>query len=291
MIVIPRLLAFVVTMCVLCPNFVSADTQSAPAPKKKIKVFILAGQSNMEGRTDGSKLDRASRARLEGVQDRVQLAFNFEPVQPLDVQKASKWIVESYKVDRIFGPELFFGIGLAEAWSDDEILLIKRTEGGTSLYGCWNPDWEAEKAEAMGETDRPNLYGDLITYTRDVLSTYRTDAYEICGVLWVQGERDSEEPLAAANYGENLRKLVERFRVDLVNPNLPFLLFQVGRGKVVEGMQQVAREVPNVVLIPQSLDPDSADFYDKIPNGHYNHLGQKKLGLRFAEAYLKACCP
>ena len=51
-------------------------------------------------------------------------------------------------------------------------------------------------------------------------------------------------------------------------------------------MKRVAREVPNVTLIPQSLDPISLDFYQKMENGHYNYEGMKKLGRRFAEVVL-----
>ena len=38
------------------------------------KVFILAGQSNMDGRGDGSQLTVDDRQRLAAVQDRVLLA-------------------------------------------------------------------------------------------------------------------------------------------------------------------------------------------------------------------------
>ena len=67
---------------------------------------------------------------------------------------------------------------------------------------------------------------------------------------------------------------------------LPFLLFQVGHGKVVEGMMKTAQLMPNVTLIPQSGEPAAANFYSKMENGHYNYKGMKKLGLRFAEAFL-----
>lgn len=72
------------------------------------------------------------------------------------------------------------------------------------------------------------------------------------------------------------------------NDTLPFLLFQVGNKKVVTGMQEAAQKLPNVILIPQSQKPTSIDFYEKMENGHYNFVGMKKLGQRFAEAYLNS---
>jgi hypothetical protein len=282
-----------VIRCLLVLSFVLAwahtgwtDELQKPERGKKIKVFLLAGQSNMEGRADGNKLTPQDRERLEKAQSRVQLAFNYEPVRALDAVKPSPEIAEIYKRDLIFGPELFFGIALSEAWPEEKILLIKRTEGGTSLRGCWNPDWRAGRAAAMGEESEPKLYSALTTYVRQVLSGYGEDEYEICAMLWVQGETDAGHKTAAAEYGTNLRALIERIRHDMGRETLPFLLFQVGHGEVVEGMRRTAREVPNITLIPQSLDAVSLDFYQKMENGHYNYEGMKKLGHRFAQLFL-----
>lgn len=257
-----------------------------PVPEKKIKVFILAGQSNMEGRADANKLLPRDLERLSKAQKNVRLAYNYEPVCPLKAVKPSSEIAEIYKRELIFGPELFFGIALSEAWPDEKILLIKRTEGATSLHGCWNPEWSKDKAEAIGEEHGTKLYQTLIEYVDQVLSGYEKDEYDICAMLWVQGETDAGNEIAAAAYGRNLQQFIRRIRQDLENETLPFFLFQVGHGKVVEGMKQTTQLVPNVTLISQSLEPMSANFYPKMENGHYNYEGMKKLGQRFAEVFL-----
>lgn len=264
----------------------SAESPHPPEAIKPIKVFILAGQSNMEGRANGALLTAEDRERLTTAQERVQLAFNEGPARPLDVVQPARGIAKSYKRDLIFGPELFFGITLSERWPDERVLLIKLTAGGTSLYGCWNPDWTADKAALMDEERDPKLYPALTDYIAETLSGYKPEDYEICAMLWVQGESDSHNETAAAAYGDNLASLVKATREDLSQDHLPFLLFQVGRGEVVEGMKRVARDVPNVTILPQSQDPASPDFYNKMKNGHYNYEGMKKLGRRFAEAYL-----
>jgi len=254
--------------------------------EKKMKVFILAGQSNMEGRADAKKLLPEDLERLSKAQENVRLAFNYEPVSPLREVKPSAEIAEIYKRELIFGPELFFGITLSETWPDKNILLIKLAEGGTSLHGCWHPEWSEDKAAIMGEEEETKLYTALIEYIKKTLSKYEPDEYEICAVLWVQGETDSGNKIAAASYGENLQKFISHIRKDLENDSLPFLLFQVGRRKVVEGMMMTEQLIPNVTLIKQSPDPASLNFYPKMENGHYNYEGMKKLGERFAESYL-----
>ena len=259
-----------------------------PEPRKKIKVFILAGQSNMEGRADAKKLIPQDLERLSKVKENVQIAFNHEPVCPLKPVKPSVEIAEIYKRELIFGPELFFGITLSEAWPDEKILLIKLSEGATSLHGCWHPEWSEDKAAAMGEEEGTKLYRALIDYVDQTLSEYEKDEYEICAMLWVQGETDAGNKIASAAYGLNLQQLISHIRQDLENDTLPFLLFQVGEGKVVEGMMKTAQFLPNVTLIPQSLEPTSVNFYPKMENGHYNYEGMKKLGQRFAEVYLNS---
>ena len=259
-----------------------------PQATKKTKVFLLAGQSNMEGRADANKLLSGDLKRLSKARENVQLAFNNNSVSPLRAFAPSIEIAEIYKRDLIFGPELFFGIGLSEVWPDEKILLIKLSEGSTSLHGCWHPEWSKNNAEIMGEENESKLYNELINYIDQILTDYKKDEYEICAILWVQGETDSGNKIAAAAYGENLQQLISHVRQDLKNDTLPFLLFQVGNKKVVEGMKNAAQQIPNVILIPQSQKPNSVDFYEKMENGHYNFVGMKKLGQRFAEVYLNS---
>jgi Carbohydrate esterase, sialic acid-specific acetylesterase len=267
---------------------VRPDIMQKSKPVKKIKVFLLAGQSNMEGRANANKLLPLDLERLSKVKERVQLAFNNEPICPLKAVKPSAEIAEIYKCELIFGPELFFGIALSEAWPEEKILLIKLSEGSTSLHGSWHPEWSEDKAALVGEENGPKLYRALIDYIDQTLSEYKIDEYEICAMLWVQGETDAGNKIAAAAYGQNLQQFINHIRKDLEIDTLPFLLFQVGHGKVVEGMMKAAQLIPYVTLISQSLEPTSADFYPKMENGHYNHEGMKKLGQRFMETFLNS---
>ena len=61
---------------------------------KRTKVFILAGQANMEGRADGKKLVPQDHDRLLQAQKNVKMAFNNEPVGQLKPVKPSPEIAE-----------------------------------------------------------------------------------------------------------------------------------------------------------------------------------------------------
>jgi hypothetical protein len=277
---------FLILLALLIQYPVRSYVSPKSKPEKKLKVFILAGQSNMEGRADADNLIPDDLQRLSSAQQNVKLAFNHEHIGPLKAVKASPEIAEIYNREFIFGPELFFGISLSEEWPDSNILLIKLSKGSTSLHGSWHPNWSEDRASVMGEEKEIRLYSSLIDYIEQTLSRFKNYEYELCAILWVQGESDLGNEIAASEYGSNLEEFITSIRQDLSNNTLPFLFFQVGHGKVVEGMKKVAEVLPKVTLIPQSLEPTSIDFYQKMENGHYNYEGMKKLGLKFAEVFL-----
>ena len=274
-------------------TFVLSITMVCQAQNEKIKVFLLAGQSNMDGRGDGGKLTDKDLSLLKKAQENILFAYNRKNITPLKITTPKPFHAQKFNLELIFGPELFFGIELAKKYPKDKMLLIKRSVGGTSLYGCWNPNWTEEKAKVMSEEKKPKLYTDFINYTKEVLSVYNKEEYEICGMLWVQGEADSgvkkygETP--ANEYGSNLHDLIKAVRTDLGIPNLPFQIFQVGRGKVVEGMKSVASSMNNVSFIPQNLDPKSPDYLKTYgpPIGHYNYESMKKIGQWFAKDFIE----
>ncbi len=261
---------------------------------KKKKVFLLAGQSNMEGRANGDKLSIEDLARLKKAGNNVTLFYNHEPPVSLQLSTPKKYIQKKFGLEKNFGPEVFFGIELSEKYPDEEFIFIKRSQGGTSLYGCWNPNWSEEKAALMKEVDKPKLYFDFINYAKEVLAKYDPAEYEICGMLWVQGEADSGTSKGrgtkpSETYSENLRTLIAGVRKEFNQPDLPFMMFQVGNGKVVKGMKETANQDAFVSLIPQSRDKSSSDFYQKNPPpiGHYIASSMKRIGEQFFKIYEK----
>ena len=258
-------------------------------------VFILAGQSNMEGAADAVDLTKVDLEDLKRAQKNILLAYNGSRPKPLNITIPPDWKKKKYKLDSCFGPEIFFGIELSKKYPNQKFLFIKRSEGGTSLYGCWNPDWTKEKAEYVGELDKPKLFYELLDYSNKVLSKYDENDYKIEGMLWVQGESDSGKKwglLPSETYYDNLKKLISRSRDHFNYKDMPFMILQVGRGKVVQAMKRLGNEINNVSFIPQSKDPNSYNFLsrygkdrDKYEN-HYNYYGMKKIGILFGEDFV-----
>ena len=63
------------------------------------------------------------------------------------------------------------------------------------------------------------VYGDAIAKAQ-----WASRAGVIKGVLWHQGESDTTSPQLASTYGKKLKQLVRDLRVDLKQPNLPFVV-------------------------------------------------------------------
>lgn len=284
-----KLLAALFFFSSISASFAQADANV----KQKIKVFLLAGQSNMDGRGDGSKLSQQDLLALKRAQKNVLFAYNGKAAEPLYVTTPLAHIQKKFALEKTFGPELFFGIGLSQAFPEEKILLIKRSLGGSSLYGCWNPNWTAKKASLMNELNRPKLYSELISDIHRILSDYNKEEYEICGMLWVQGETDSSKkkwgPKPADTYEENLKTLISSIREEVGDKNLPFLMLQVGSGKVVDAMSNISQTVKNVSFIPQNKDKKSSRYLPTYgpPIGHYTYDGMKTIGLWFKDKYLQ----
>ena len=262
---------------------------------KITKVFVLAGQSNMEGAADALDLTEVDLEDLKIAQKNILLAYNGSKPKPLHVTIPADWKKKKYKLDSCFGPEIFFGIQLSKKYPNQKFLFIKRSEGGTSLYGCWNPDWTEEKAKYVGELDKPKLFQELMDYSDEILSKYDKNDYNIEGMLWVQGESDSGKkwgPLPSETYYDNLKLLINKSRYHFSYKDMPFMILQVGGGKVVQAMKRLGNEMNNVSFIPQSKDPYSFNYLarygkDRDKHGnHYNYYGMKKIGVLFSKEFV-----
>ncbi|MDG1760705.1 MAG: sialate O-acetylesterase [Flavobacteriaceae bacterium] len=262
---------------------------------EKIQVFILAGQSNMDGRGDASKLTNDDVIGLSKAKENILFAYNGSQPAPLHVTQIKQdFIRKKFRVDSIFGPELFFGIEMSKQFPDKKFLFIKRSRGGTSLYGCWNPNWSIDKATHVNEQNKPKLFFEMLEFTDAILAEFDPKSYELAGMLWVQGESDSGRKLPSNSYEQNLTNLIQHTRKHYKTNDLPFLMLQVSRGKVADAMRSVSKNLPRVSFIAQSYSEDAFNFlpqYDYMwkgrPAGHYNYEGMKKIGVLFSKEFVK----
>jgi alpha-galactosidase len=213
----------------------------APPPpqagKSPIKVFVLAGQSNMEGQ---GIIDGAGKGTLETLSKDPASAARYKHL----VDKDGKWIVRNdvwcaygtkgaltvggFAADGCIGPELGIGLQLGD-FLDNQVLLIKVAVGGTSLAQNWRPP------SSGGEVG--GWYKEMIKGVKEQLQNLKADfpnydgkGFEIAGFGWHQGWQDGCAQPMADEYEKNMVNFIKDARKDLGVPNLPFVIGGSGFG-------------------------------------------------------------
>ena len=235
-----RVWAIVIAMCL-------AD-QSFAADPKPVKVFILAGQSNMEGQavTDLTGKDyNQGRGTLNALLDDPAKAPLMKHLRAAD----GKWTVRDdvwcrykreqgpllagpltmgfsvYGDSHHFGPELQLGHVLGDLY-DNPVLLIKTAWGGKSLYVDFRPPSSGGKVGPY--------YTKMVTDVREALANLKTDfpsltgGYELAGFVWYHGWNDGVDPKnAVPQYEENLVNLIHDVRKEFNAPQLPVIVGEI----------------------------------------------------------------
>jgi len=230
------------------------------AEPPRVKVFVLAGQSNMQGhgivpsdpKRSGGKgsleyvaKDKATAARFghllgsDGkwkVRDDVWIAY-LEREGPLTVGFGAK--------NDMIGPELGFGWVMGEA-SQEPVLLIKCAWGGKSLAVDFRPPSSGKVPYSLGEKQDaaiaadPQLVGkyyrETVAITKATLARIKElvpaseGRYELAGFGWHQGWNDRVNDKFTAEYEVNMANFIRDIRKDLSVPALPFVIAETGMG-------------------------------------------------------------
>jgi len=256
----------------------AAAAPAATQPKKgPVKVFILAGQSNMDGQAQVRTIDFLGE---DPEPARAALLKVFKPDGSNFVTRADVWVAnpgvydilqpgfggrKNYdKLGTCIGPEYAFGYYLGAALTN-QVLLIKYGPGGTSLNTAWRPpsagpigDPKLDAAELDAATVEKWFKGHpgkvlgcqyrlLVDIVRDTLAhlkqhfpAYDEQAgYEICGFVWFQGYNDLGCP--QETYARNLQCLIKDLRKDLQAPQMKAVIGVMGiNGVKNEGGKQKA---------------------------------------------------
>lgn len=240
----PRVLRFLVLLLVLTAVVPVQDYAQNDPPSSPVKVFVLAGQSNMVGA--GEVVARAERNGGKGsleylvreASTRTRFAHlvdaNRAWIRRNDVHIAFRGSREVHgeltvgyggRADAI-GPEFGFGYVVGDHL-DEPVLLVKVAWGGKSLAVDFRPP------SAGGEVG-PN-YKLLFEEVRDVLTQLDTlfpelagRKHEIVGFGWHQGWNDRVNQAFNDAYEENLACFIRDVREELGIPELPFVLAETG---------------------------------------------------------------
>ncbi len=231
-----------ITMAACLLAWASSNTQAADPPPP-VKVFILAGQSNMEGPAvvdlDGKDYNHGkgtlkgllkdpAKAKLVGhllddkgrpvTRENVWVWYQPEK-QPLKAGPLAPGFTP-YGGKHHFGPELQFG-HVVGGHVGGQVLLIKTAWGGKSLYKDFRPPSSGGEVgpyyTRMVADVRKALAG-----LKDDFKGYAGQGYELAGFVWYHGWNDGVEPKKAVpEYEKNLVNLIKDVRKEFKTPGLP----------------------------------------------------------------------
>lgn len=255
-------LAGLVLLLGLLGTVMSGAQETTPG---KLKIFILAGQSNMEGKGSVETMNR----QLANPEKKDRFAH----LQDGDgwVEREDVWIhylggrgvrtgkltvgygVSQEGSQKLFGPELGFGWTLGD-YVDDDILIIKTAWGGKSIDKDFRPPsrgYPESITQVLEKRQKKNpeltleefkesyghFYRQMIEEVNKVTSdlktyvpAYEDQGYELAGFVWFQGWNDQYAPTSVEDYQDNMVAFIKDVRSDLNAPDMPFVIGAMGHG-------------------------------------------------------------
>ncbi len=248
--------------------------------KKKLKIYLLGGQSNASGCASCIGLPE----ELVGPQKNV-IVFARGSIKVKEY--GWDWLKDGLgdgfgdRGKGAFGPELTFGVHMAKAKPGEVVGIIKCAWGATDLARQWRPPG------AGGETG-PLFKGFVEALHQGLAALDPAFEPEFAGMIWMQGESDASNKQMTADYAKTLTAFIKDIREEVKQLNMPFVLAQISKvpawgpdqGDGLRAAQlEVTKTVPNTATFP-------TDDYKLCDPWHYDTQGMVSLGERFAKAML-----
>lgn len=253
----------------------SSDSAQLEIPRSKpCKLFLLGGQSNMDGCGRGEDLPKPYQSPPANV-----VTWDNRKQCWVPLTKDSMAIARHQQ----FGPEMAFAHRLAKAYPGQTIAITKTSAGGTKLHTQWVP----------GKV----MYRRFIQNFRNATKQLEGAGvdYEIGGMLWMQGESDSETIEMANAYEENLKRLVADVRKQTNHDTLPIVMGRISssllektpwnfdHARIVQAAQEaIAAEDGHVYII------NTDELSTLKDNTHFDTEAQLTLGGQMGDIMLRA---
>lgn len=259
--------------------------ESLPPPViRKLRVFLIGGQSNADGRAASSGLP-TNPVNLQQPQDDVDFYYKVEGKSP-----ALTTLRPGLSETNAFGPEITFGRRMADALADGvttRIAIIKYANGGTNLHTQWRG---GGNATTTGDGTEYQVFQQTVSSGLAALeAAYPGTTITIEGMLWVHGESDASNTTHSANYQNNLTNFIADIRATY-GSDLWFLVSRLSNTQTSINATNLATvragqtAVADVDPLNALLDTDG--FGMSGDNLHFNATGYQKIGNTAASSLL-----
>ena len=276
-------------------GYVPIVTRQEKTPRK-VRVFVLAGQSNMQGfgtindpENDPGSLIDIIQNDVDGKWSEIGEVSNWNSLEEayLYFDRDGEIIKSNVTVGQgansnLIGPELMFAHQL-DAYYDDPVLIIKTAWGGKNLAVDFRPP------SAGGITGA--YYNEMIQTVQEVTQNIATEFpdigitdFELSGFAWFQGWNDGESDSFLEEYESNLYHLVNDIRSDLETPELPVVIANSGHGGFTQSNDLWVQSLQNIVSVAQ----ENVGCNDTIYGGKVGFVETKQYYIENSESPLDA---
>lgn len=229
-----------------------------------VKVFILAGQSNMVGRGHYDKGQGDEIGGIGSLRAQIQKdpnAYpslldgegNWQPIESMKfwwnradlggdprITKGDLTVGYGAGPDCI-GPEYGFGWAIHAHYQDQPVLIIKIAWGGKSLH----IDYASPTAAASRDGKIGPYYLQMMDQVHQVLGNmdkqfpeFAGKGYQIAGFGWHQGYNDMLSQVTTEAYEKNMAMFIRDIRAEFGKPKLPFSIATTGHGGMSVTLEQ-----------------------------------------------------
>ena len=250
-----------------------------------IKIYVLTGQSNSLGTTNGKETDKSPGSDPADAQVKfwwqnwasatTSLGNCTNKIVPLLVQQGGYYAGSATH----WGPEFGFGRALWKAGQRDFMIVkCSRGSGGNSF-------WHKPAADHHMYDKVRNAVSNAVTAL-----TNQGHTFEVVGLLYLQGEGNSSTEAAEA--GTRFRLLLDNLRADLPNASRMrgHIAGIINSGMVpdVTGTTRAQHDAVYGQYAPEIMFFSDLDLRrEMVPdNLHFNVRGKLCIGARFADAVL-----
>ena len=274
---------------------------------KVVRVFVLAGQSNMQGQAVVDLDDPQDYNGGKGTLKKL-LASNAKRYGHLQnedgtwVTRDDVWVryrtkgtnkvgglsvgFTSYDGKHHFGPELQFGHVIGNA-IDDPVLLIKTAWGGKSLHKDFRPPRSGDTGPYFKQMIEEINQG-LDSAAKEIPS-FENHKLKLSGFVWFQGWNDMVDDSARKAYQKNLTHLIQDVREQLKTPELPFVVAGLGNnGRKANGKIKQIRK-SQLAVTEHAVFNDNVAFAQTFtfarPNTESPNVGHGHHWYGNAESY------
>lgn len=248
-----------------------------PGSVSRVRILLLAGQSNADGRATVGELPAA----LQVPQSDVDFYYRVEGGSGT-LTTLRPGLSESSQ----FGPEVVLGSRLADLYASEagtRVAIIKYANGGTDLKTQWKA---GGSATTSGDGPEYVTFQQTVTAGQAALAAkYPGATLELDSMVWMQGESDAVAA-SASLYQANLTNFIADVRATY-GPTLAFVIARLSS-------QQTAIDTTSLNLVRAAQDAVAAadrrtavistdSFGMNGDNLHFDASGQQSMGSSFAE--------